>query len=115
MPAASALPTRAVASASGNLRSTVMNYAALAKRIRDWGRSLGFQAVGIADADLAAAEPRLLEWLAQGRHGEMEYMARHGALRARPEELKPGTLRVISCRLDYYTREDGAADETTAH
>ncbi len=78
-----------------------MDYAALVQRIRDWGRSLGFQAVGIADADLAAAEPRLLEWLAQGRHGEMEYMARHGALRARPAELKPGTLRVISCRLDY--------------
>src|SRR3954451_7849354 len=101
MPGASAAPSRAVAPASGNLRSTAMDYAALVQRIRDWGRSLGFKAVGIADADLAAAEPRLLEWLAQGRHGEMEYMARHGALRARPAELKPGTLRVISCRLDY--------------
>ena len=57
--------------------------------------------MGIADADLSAAEPRLLEWLAQGWHGEMEYMARHGTLRARPAELKPGTLRVISCRMDY--------------
>jgi epoxyqueuosine reductase len=57
--------------------------------------------VGIADADLSAAEPRLLEWLARGWHGEMEYMARHGALRARPAELKPGTLRVICCRMDY--------------
>src|SRR5881275_774297 len=101
MPAASAAPRRAVASASGNLRSTIMDYAALANRIRVWGRELGFQAVGIADADLSAAEPRLLEWLAQGRHGEMEYMARHGALRARPGELKPGTVRVISCRMDY--------------
>src|SRR6185436_16971349 len=55
----------------------------------------------VADADLSAAEPRLLEWLAQGWHGEMEYMARHGALRARPAELKPGTLRVISCRMNY--------------
>src|SRR3954471_19364686 len=78
-----------------------MDYAALAERIREWGRSLGFQAVGIADGDLSAAEPRLLEWLSHGRHGEMEYMARHGALRARPAELKPGTLRVISCRMDY--------------
>src|SRR4051812_46149551 len=78
-----------------------MDYASLAKSIRQWGRELGFQAVGFADADLSAAEPRLLEWLAQGRHGEMEYMARHGALRARPAELKPGTLRVISCRMDY--------------
>jgi len=78
-----------------------MDHAALAQRIKDWGRELGFQSVGIADADLSGAEPRLLEWLAQGWHGEMEYMARHGALRARPAELLPGTLRVISCRMDY--------------
>ena len=71
------------------------------ERIRSWGQELGFEGVGIADADLSAAEPRLLDWLAQGRHGEMEYMARHGALRARPAELKPGTLRVISCRMSY--------------
>jgi epoxyqueuosine reductase len=78
-----------------------MDYSALAKQVKNWGLELGFQAVGIADADLAAAEPRLLEWLARGWHGEMEYMARHGALRARPAELSPGTLRVISCRMDY--------------
>ena len=78
-----------------------MDCAALAKRIKDWGAQLGFQAVGIADADLSAAEPRLLEWLSRGWHGEMEYMARHGSLRARPAALKPGTLRVISCRMDY--------------
>jgi len=87
-----------------------MDYAALAAQIREWGRSLGFQALGFADADLSAAEPRLLEWLAQGRHGEMEYMARHGALRARPAELKPGTLRVISCRMEYGS---GAAELPT--
>jgi len=73
----------------------------LSSSIRQWGRELGFQAVGIADADLSHAEPRLLEWLGRGWHGEMEYMARHGALRARPAELKPGTLRVISCRMNY--------------
>ncbi|HEX2566072.1 MAG TPA: tRNA epoxyqueuosine(34) reductase QueG [Burkholderiales bacterium] len=80
-----------------------MDYDALARRIKGWGRELGFQAVGIADAELGDAEPRLLEWLARGWHGEMEYMARHGALRARPAELHPGTLRVISCRMDYST------------
>ena len=90
-PAANASPRRTVDASLGNLSSS----------IRQWGRELGFQAVGIADADLSAAEPRLLEWLAQGWHGEMEYMARHGALRARPAELKPGTLRVISCRMNY--------------
>jgi epoxyqueuosine reductase len=78
-----------------------MDYAALAQRIKEWGAGLGFGGVGIADADLSAAEPRLLEWLDQGWHGEMEYMARHGSLRARPAALQPGTLRVISCRLDY--------------
>jgi epoxyqueuosine reductase len=78
-----------------------MDYAGLAQRIRGWGAELGFQGVGIAEADLSAAEPRLLDWLAKGWHGEMEYMARHGALRARPAELRPGTLRVISCRMNY--------------
>jgi epoxyqueuosine reductase len=78
-----------------------MDHAALAMRIKTWGAELGFQAVGIAEADLSAAEPRLLDWLSKGWHGEMEYMARHGALRARPAELRPGTLRVISCRMNY--------------
>ena len=96
-----------------------MDYAALAPRIKSWGLELGFQAVGIADADLSAAEPRLLQWLGQGWHGEMEYMARHGALRARPAELKPGTLRVISCRMDYAAalenEEVSPADGTLAY
>jgi epoxyqueuosine reductase len=90
------------------------DYAALARRIKAWGRELGFQAVGIAEADLSAAEPRLLEWLAQGWHGEMEYMARHGALRARPAELEPGTLRVISCRMDYLNSENNQIDTNPA-
>ena len=84
-----------------------IDLAGLAQRIKRWGLELGFQAVGIADADLAAAEPRLLEWLAKGWHGEMEYMARHGALRARPGELHPGTLRVIACRMNYSGADEG--------
>ncbi|MBI1943557.1 MAG: tRNA epoxyqueuosine(34) reductase QueG [Betaproteobacteria bacterium] len=79
----------------------------LAARIKAWGAELGFQAVGIADADLAAAEPRLAAWIAMGWHGEMDYMARHGTLRARPAELLPGTLRVISCRMDYLPQRPG--------
>jgi len=82
-----------------------MDYAALAQQISQWGRELGFQAIGVADADLSSAEPRLLEWLAKGWHGEMEYMAARGSLRARPAELRPGTLRVISCRMDYLAVE----------
>jgi epoxyqueuosine reductase len=83
-----------------------MDSARLAAKIKAWGRELGFQAVGIAGADLSAAEPRLAEWLGMGWHGEMDYMARHGALRARPAELVPGTVSVISCRMDYMGREN---------
>jgi epoxyqueuosine reductase len=75
--------------------------AALAAQIREWARELGFQAVGISDTDLSAAEQGLLEWLAQGLHGGMDYMANHGTKRSRPAELVPGTLRVISLRMDY--------------
>jgi epoxyqueuosine reductase len=77
------------------------DYALLARAIKAWGRELGFQAMGIADTDLAAAEARLAAWLAAGFHGEMDYMARHGARRARPDLLRPGTLRVISARMNY--------------
>ena len=75
--------------------------AGLARRIKAWGRELGFQQVGIAGVDLAADEALLERWLADGRHGEMAYMERHGSRRARPAELVPGTLRVISARMDY--------------
>jgi len=88
-----------------------MDYGALAERIKRWGGELGFQAVGIADTDLNAAENRLGEWLGKGWHGEMDYMARHGALRARPAELVPGTVRVISCRMDYGSAPGGDEDE----
>jgi epoxyqueuosine reductase len=79
-----------------------MNLAALAAQVKDWGRELGFQKIGIAAVDLPDDERRLMTWLNAGRQGEMEYMARHGAKRARPAELVPGTLRVISARMDYW-------------
>ena len=77
------------------------DWAALAAEIRDWGTALGFQEVGIADTDLDVAERRLLDWLDAGRHGAMDYMARHGVTRARPAALVPGTLRVITARMNY--------------
>jgi epoxyqueuosine reductase len=77
------------------------DYLQLARKVKEWGRELGFQQVGIADTDLAVAEGRLHEWLRRGWHGGMGYMARHGPKRSRPEELEPGTLRVISVRMDY--------------
>src|SRR6266581_776505 len=88
--------------------SRQVDLAALARDIRGWGIELGFAEIGIADTGLAAEETRLSAWLAAGRHGEMDYMARHGARRARPAELVPGTIRVISARLDYLPK--GARD-----
>ena len=83
-------------------RAPQTDYDALAARIKAWGNALGFQAVGISDTHLDAAEAHLLQWLSDGHHGAMDYMAKHGAKRARPAELVPGTLRVISVRMDYY-------------
>ncbi|MBZ9567925.1 MULTISPECIES: tRNA epoxyqueuosine(34) reductase QueG [Modicisalibacter] len=77
----------------------------LAARIKQWGRELGFQQVGITDTDLESHEHHLERWLAAGHHGEMDYMARHGTKRTRPAELVPGTLRVISARMDYLPPE----------
>ena len=83
-------------------RSNPRDGSTLSAAIIDWGRALGFQEVGIADTDLAADEIRLLNWLRANRHGEMDYMARHGNRRARPADLVPGTLRVISVRMNYW-------------
>jgi epoxyqueuosine reductase len=74
----------------------------LAAEIKRIGRELGFGKVGIAGVDLEADERRLTEWLAAGRHGAMGYMERHGTKRSRPATLVPGTVRVISARMDYW-------------
>ncbi len=78
-----------------------IDYPALAVQIRAWAHELGFHAVGISDTDLSSAESGLLEWLALGMHGEMDYMANYGIKRSRPTELVPGTLSVISLRMHY--------------
>ena len=86
------------------------DFVALAADIRAWGRELGFAEIGIADTDLSTEEAHLLAWLAAGRHGEMDYMARHGTRRSRPAGLVPGTVRVISARLDYFPADAARAD-----
>ncbi len=73
----------------------------LAADIKAWGKALGFNHIGITDTDLRAAETGYQAWLDQGMHGSMDYMAKHGSKRSRPQELVPGTLRVISARIDY--------------
>jgi epoxyqueuosine reductase len=74
---------------------------ALVARIREWGEELGFSEVGITDTELSSYEARLDSWLAEGRHGEMAWMAEHGRKRSRPELLHPGTRSVIVTRMDY--------------
>jgi epoxyqueuosine reductase len=85
-----------------------LNLDALAAQIKHWGRELGFQQVGITDTNLGQAEARLAEWLAQGHHAEMDWMAAHGHKRSRPAELEPATLRVISVRMDYLPADTDA-------
>jgi len=85
------------------------DHAALAELIRTWGRELGFQQMGIAGIELGQDEAHLRDWLAKGLHGRMDYMARHGDKRSRPDELVPGTLRVLSARMDYGTGDDAEA------
>jgi epoxyqueuosine reductase len=87
-----------------------MDFDELATTIKRWGRELGFQRVGVAGIDLPEDEQHLLAWLAAERHGTMGYMRRHGTRRSRPAELVPGTLRVITARMDYWP--DAAAPET---
>ena len=91
-----------------------LDYLALADDIRCWARELGFQQTGITGTRLDADEAHLLRWLEAGNHGEMAYMQRHGTRRSRPEELVPGTLRVISVRMDYWPGKSRAAEPVLA-
>jgi len=77
------------------------DYNHLLQQITAWSKELGFQQLGIADTRLEQAEARLVSWLDDGCHGDMDYMQKHGTKRSRPDELEKGTLRVISVRMDY--------------
>lgn len=85
-----------------------IDYAALAASVKQRASELGFADTGITGIELTEDETHLLGWLKDGRHGEMEYMQRHGARRSRPAELQPGTMRVVSVRMDYVP--DGLRD-----
>ena len=84
-----------------------MDGQALVQRLRGWARELGLSQIGFTAVDLADAEQGLLDWLAAGFHGGMGYMAAHGLKRARPAELVPGTVSIVSARLDYLPRDAG--------
>lgn len=81
--------------------TTLLDLNLLAHNIKQWGIEAGFQQVGICDTDLSLEEPKLQAWLDKQYHGDMAWMSRHGMMRARPHELHPGTLRVISVRMNY--------------
>jgi epoxyqueuosine reductase len=81
--------------------------------LHGWATELGFSQIGVAGVDLSTAEPGLLAWLDAGFHGTMGYMVAHGLKRARPAELVPGTLSVISARMDYLPH-DSPHDWNTA-
>ena len=92
-----------------------IDYKELKADILEWGDELGFQQIGVSDIDLNVAEARLVQWLDDGFHGTMEYMQRHGAKRSRPAELVPGTVRVISARMDYLPESQSAAKQLLDH
>lgn len=88
-----------------SLAANTIDRAQLAAQIKADGIALGFQQVGICDTDLAQADQRLQRWLAQGRHGSMGFMSKHGSKRTVPAELVEGTVRIISVRMDYFPPE----------
>jgi epoxyqueuosine reductase len=79
-----------------------IDLASLKRELAARARALGFGALGVASIDIPEDERHLLNWLADGFHGEMDYMERHGTLRSRPQALAPGTVRVVSARMDYW-------------
>ena len=91
-----------------------MDKSALLAKIRNKGRALGFADLGIAAAELGEDQAHLNDWLSKGQHGQMHYMAAHGAMRSTPELLQPGTLSVISVRMNY-AADDQQAWDTLAH
>ncbi len=82
-----------------------IDYVALARQIKQWGKALGFQQVGITDIELSQADKYLRNWLNRGFHGEMAWMVKHGAKRTHPDKLIPGVRRIISVRMDYLPEE----------
>lgn len=88
--------------------NTVLAMNNLHQKVREFAKDVGFQQLGISDIDLSKTEDRLSSWLTAGFDGEMDYMSRHGSLRTHPDQLVPGTIRIITVRMDYWP--DSAAE-----
>jgi epoxyqueuosine reductase len=100
---------------NNEIENSIPTPAALARRIQEWGTELGFQQIGFSDIDLQQAERRLNKWLLKKIHGEMSYMERHGLKRSRPDLLVPGTVSVISARMDYLPEDQNNARKLLDH
>jgi epoxyqueuosine reductase len=98
-----------------NSQNHTTDYTALARTIKSWSAELGFDEMRVADTSLDLAEKYLQRWLSLGRNGEMTYMARHGTRRTRPSELVPGTIRVLTGRMDYLPQPRKALDTALSH
>jgi epoxyqueuosine reductase len=83
------------------MSNSTKNLSDLSHAIKNWGLELGFNQIGITDTNLQTAESKHQDWIEKGFHGDMDYMAKHGVKRTRPNELIPNTQRIISARLDY--------------
>ncbi|MGH8201933.1 MAG: tRNA epoxyqueuosine(34) reductase QueG [Steroidobacteraceae bacterium] len=88
--------------------------AAAKRQLAARARELGFDRIGVTRIEIPQDEQHLLHWLDEGFHGEMDYMRRHGTMRSRPEELAPGTIRVVSVRMDYWPATARDADAVLA-
>jgi epoxyqueuosine reductase len=92
----------------------ILNLHATKQALIDGARALGFSQLGVTTVEIAEDAQHLLRWLDAGYHGEMEYMQRHGSMRSRPHELVPGTVRVLSVRMDYWPAEAKDAETVLA-
>ncbi|MDB6157201.1 MAG: epoxyqueuosine reductase [Gammaproteobacteria bacterium] len=92
----------------------ILNLQATKQALVAGARALGFSQLGVASVDIPEDEQHLLRWLDAGYHGEMEYMQRHGSMRSRPHEMAPGTVRVVSVRMDYWPAEVADAQAVLA-
>lgn len=92
----------------------ILNLREIKEALIAGARALGFSQLGITNVEIPEDEQHLLRWLDAGHHGEMEYMQRHGSLRSRPSELVPGTVRVLSARMDYWPAEVADAEAVLA-
>ena len=84
------------------------------RELAERAAALGFAAIGVAHIEIPEDERHLLEWLAAGFHGEMDYMSRHGVMRSRPQQLSPGTVRVVSARMDYWPGDSAPPEAVLA-